>query len=138
MTMTDLVQRELELATTPEETWPALTDPAWLSAWLANEVELDCVPGGAARFVLDDGVREGWVEEVCPPDEDADGHGRLTFWWTRAEEPASRVELEISPLAEGGTLLRVAETRPLEALDLVGIPLPGTGTHGYGPVLVAA
>ena len=41
--MTDLVQRELELATSPEETWPALTDPAWLSAWLADEVELECV-----------------------------------------------------------------------------------------------
>jgi uncharacterized protein YndB with AHSA1/START domain len=136
--MTDLVQRELELATSPEETWPALTDPAWLSAWLADEVELDCVPGGGARFRLGDEVRDGWVEEVLPPDEDPGGHGRLTFWWARDEEPASRVEIELSPLPGGGSLVRVAETRPLELLDLVGIPLPDSRTPGYGPSLVAA
>jgi uncharacterized protein YndB with AHSA1/START domain len=136
--MTDLVQRELELAMSPEETWPALTDPAWLSAWLADEVELDCVPGGAARFRLGDEVRDGWVEEVSPPDEDPAGHGRLAFWWARDEEPASRVEIELSPLPGGGSLLRVAETRPLELLDLVGMPLPGSRTPGYGPSLVAA
>jgi uncharacterized protein YndB with AHSA1/START domain len=136
--MTDLVQRELELAASPEETWPALTDPAWLSAWLADEVELDCVPGGEARFRLGDEVRDGWVEEVSPPDEDPEGHGRLAFWWARDEEPASRVEIELSPLPGGGTLVRVAETRPLEVLDLVGMPLRGSRTPGYGPALVAA
>ena len=136
--MTDLVQRELELAASPEETWPALTDPAWLSAWLADEVELDCVPGGEARFRLGDEVRAGWVEEVSPPDEDPEGHGRLAFWWARDEEPASRVEIELSPLPGGGTLVRVAETRPLEVLDLVGMPLRGSRTPGYGPALVAA
>jgi hypothetical protein len=39
---------------------------------------------------------------------------------------------------QAGSLLRVVETRPLHALDLVGIPLPGTGGAGYGPALVAA
>jgi uncharacterized protein YndB with AHSA1/START domain len=138
MPMTDLVQRELELATTPEETWPVLTDPTWLSAWLADEVELDCVPGGEARFIVGGEVREGWVEEVCPPHEDTEGHGRLAFWWSPAQEPASRVELQLSPLRDGGTLLRVVETRPLELLDLVGMPLPGSRAPGYGPALVAA
>jgi hypothetical protein len=47
------------------------------------------------------------------------------------------VELAISQ-SEAGTLLRVVETRPLQALDLVGIPLPGTGGATYGPALVAA
>jgi uncharacterized protein YndB with AHSA1/START domain len=136
--MTDLVQRELELAMSPEETWPALTDPAWLSAWLADEVELDCVPGGEARLRLADEVRDGWVEEISPPGENPEGHGRLAFWWARDGEPASRVEIELSPLPGGGTLLRVAETRPLEVLDLVGILLPGSRTPGYGPALVAA
>jgi uncharacterized protein YndB with AHSA1/START domain len=136
--MTDLVQRELELAMSPEETWPALTDPAWFSAWLADEVELDCFPGGEARFTLGGEVRDGWVEEVSAPEEDPEGHGRLAFWWARDEEPASRVEIELSPLPGGGTLLRVAETRPLEVLDLVGILLPGSRTPGYGPALVAA
>ncbi len=82
-------------------------------------------------------MREGWVEEVCPPEESADGHGRLTFWWSRDEEPASRVELELSPLSDGRARLRVAETRPLELLDLIGAPLPGSRSPGYGPLLVA-
>lgn len=136
--MTDLVQRELELESTPEAAWTALTDPTWVSAWLADEVELDCVPGGEARFTLDGEERAGWVEEAIPPRESGDGHGRLTFWWARDDEPASRVELELSPLADGRTLLRVAETRPPELLDLIGMPLPGSRSHGYGPSLVAA
>ncbi len=36
------------------------------------------------------------------------------------------------------TRLRIVETRPLEVLDLVGIPLPGHGGARYGPALVAA
>ncbi len=136
--MSDLVQRELELDSSPDVAWTALTDPAWLAAWLADEVELDCVPGGEARFTLDGEVREGWVEEASAPHERDDGHGVLTFWWAHDDEPASRVELELSPLADGRTLLRVAETRPLELLDLIGMPLPGSPSHGYGPSLVAA
>ncbi len=136
--MTELVQRELELNMSAEEAWRALIDPEWLSAWLADEVELDCVPGGEARFRLGSEIREGWVEEVSAPDEDPDGQGRLTFWWAEDDGPASRVELELAPLADGRTLLRVAETRPLELLDLVGVPLPGTHSSGYGPALVAA
>lgn len=136
--MTDLVERELELEAAPEEAWTAVTDPTWLSAWLADEVELDCVPGGEARFGFDDEVREGWVEEVCPPEESADGRGRLAFWWSRDEEPASRVELELSPLPGGRTRLRVCETRPLELLDLISVPLPGSRSQGYGPSLIAA
>ncbi len=40
--------------------------------------------------------------------------------------------------AQERTLLRVVETRPLELLDLVGIPLPGASGPAYGPALVAA
>ncbi len=53
------------------------------------------------------------------------------------DEPASRVELKIEERGDG-TRLRVVETRPLEVLDLVGVPLPGLGGAGYGPALVAA
>ncbi|MBV9417461.1 MAG: hypothetical protein JO363_20920 [Solirubrobacterales bacterium] len=62
---------------------------------------------------------------------------RLTFWWAVDDEPASRVELRID--AHGGsTRLRVVETRPLDVLDLIGVPLPGAGGANYGPALVAA
>jgi uncharacterized protein YndB with AHSA1/START domain len=136
--MTDVVQRDLELERSAEEAWRLLTDPAWLSTWLADEVELHCVPGGAARFRLGKEEHEGWVEEASPPSEDSGGQGRLIFWWGREGEPASRVELELTPLPGGRTLLHVAETRPLELLDLIGLPVPGQRSPGYGPALVAA
>ena len=36
-------------------------------------------------------------------------------------------------------LLRIVQTRPLEILDVVGVPLPGAGRGGsHGPALVTA
>ena len=136
--MTDLMQRDLVLNASPEQVWQALTDPAWLEAWLADEARLELWPGGDARFIIDSQERIGWVEEVVPPAADcrSGASGRLAFWWARDDEPASRVELELTA-TDQGTLLRVVETRPLEALDLVGIPLPGQGGARFGPALVA-
>ena len=93
-------------------------------------MELDLRPGGDASFRSAEEIKSGWVEEVLEP-------GRLAFWWAVDGELASRVELT---LREDGahTRLRVVETRPLEMLDLVGLPLPGIGGATYGPALVAA
>jgi uncharacterized protein YndB with AHSA1/START domain len=140
--MADLITRELELPAAPDDVWQAITDPAWLESWLADTVLLELWPGGEALFTSGDRTRTGWVEEVSPPASPSDtgedhGEGRLAFWWAEDDEPASRVELVISP-SEAGTLLRVVETRPLQVLDLIGIPLPGTGGATYGPALVAA
>jgi uncharacterized protein YndB with AHSA1/START domain len=139
--MTDQIERELSLPGTPADLWPALTDPDWLSAWLADEVWLELQPGGEARFRLGDELREGWVEEVCPPDPGAEPgtRGRLCFWWQADDDCASRVSLELIA-ADDGTILRVCEARPLEVLDLVGIPMPGNASGGerYGPALVAS
>ena len=136
--MADLIHRELELAATPAEVWPALTDPVWLQSWLADVVLLELWPGGEARFTIGEHVRTGWVEEVTAPalDEPDPGSGRLAFWWAQDGEPASRVELELTA-TDTGSRLRVVETRPLQVLDLVGIPLPGTAGSTYGPALVA-
>ena len=135
--MTDLIERELALAASPEEVWQALTDPAWLELWLADEVALEPWPGGDARFTIGDEVRDGWVEEVCPPPAGDHGNGRLAFWWSVGEQPATRVQMELVATPEG-TRLRIVETRPLHGLDLVGTPLPGPGGRHYGPALVAA
>jgi uncharacterized protein YndB with AHSA1/START domain len=139
--MTDLIERELTLPVSPEAVWEALTDPEWLREWLADEAELQLRPGGDARFRIGEHTRTGWVEEVTPP---ADGAtGRLAFWWEQDGEPASRVALELTE-TDDGTRLRVVESRPLDVLDLVGIPLAGPGGLGtpdgnwYGPALVAA
>jgi hypothetical protein len=36
---------------------------------------------------------------------------------------------------DGGTVLRIVETRPLAVLDLIGVPLPGQSGTTYGPAL---
>jgi uncharacterized protein YndB with AHSA1/START domain len=158
--MTDLIERELALPASLRDVWRAITDPKWLAGWLADEVELELRPGGEASFKLGDELRTGWVEEVSAPGELApgpselatgpgedvhdpgdgrdSGTGRLAFWWARDDEPASRVELVITEISDEQTHLRVVETRPLEILDLVGVPLGGYGPTRFGPALVAA
>ena len=135
--MPDLIERELSLPASVADVWRAITDPDWLAGWLADEVQLELRPGGEASFRLGDEMRTGWVEEVSSPAEDR-GTGCLAFWWARDDEPASRVELVISETADERTRLRVVETRPLEILDLVGVPLGGYGPTRFGPALVAA
>lgn len=135
--MTDLIERELDLEATPEEVWRAITEPAWLTLWLAEEISLELSPGGEASFVVDGESRTGWVEEISPPGEGI--AGRLAFWWQADDAPASRVALELSRTASG-TRVQVVEERPLEVLDLVGIPLSRPDGHGspdHGPALVA-
>jgi uncharacterized protein YndB with AHSA1/START domain len=126
--MTDRVEREMEIPASPADVWDAVTG----DGWLADEVEIELRPGGGARFRSGEERREGWVEEAIAP-------SRLAFWWAADEDPATRVELTIEP-RDGGCSLRVVETRPLDVLDLVGVPLPGFGGQGrtFGPALVAA
>jgi uncharacterized protein YndB with AHSA1/START domain len=124
--MTDRIERELWLEAPPEDVWEAVT----ADGWLADHVSLDLRPGGDAHFESHDCVRTGWIEDVSMPE-------RLAFWWAADSEPASRVELTIEQ-RDDGTRLRIVETRPLELLDLVGVPLRGIGGATYGPALVAA
>ena len=124
--MTERIQRELWLPATPEAVWDAVTS----DGWLADRVTFDLRPGGDAQFDSGGRIRSGWVEDVSAPE-------RLSFWWAVGDEPASRVELRIEA-HEDCTRLRIVETRPLEVLDLVGVPLPGPGGVTYGPALVAA
>jgi len=124
--MTERVEREQLLQASPAEVWEAITT----DGWLADEVHLELWPGGDASFRDEDEVKQGWVEEASAPN-------RLAFWWSAEGEPATRVELTLTPRA-AGTSLRVIETRPLEILDLVGVPLPGQSGPAYGPALIAA
>jgi hypothetical protein len=130
--MTDCVKRELLLEASVQDVWDVVTG----DGWLADSVDFDLRTGGEAQFVLGEEVRTGWIEEVVVPDE-ASRRARLTFWWAVDGEPASRVELTIDE-RDGATRVRIAETRPLELLDLVGVPLPGVRGPSYGPALVAA
>jgi uncharacterized protein YndB with AHSA1/START domain len=133
--MADSVAREVDIDASPERVSEAISDPERLREWLAEDVAFEPEPGATASFTVDGMHRTGWVEEVCPPDES--GGARLVFWWQEGDEPTSRVIIELAPLA-GGTRLRVEESRPLEILDLVGVPLEGMGGQMPGPALVAA
>jgi uncharacterized protein YndB with AHSA1/START domain len=134
--MSDSIERRIELPTSLDLAWQAVTDPDWLALWLADEIAIDPRPGGEARFQIGSETRTGWIEEVRAPEDR--GACRLAFWWAVDDEPASRVELTLTELEAGRTLLRVVESRPLDALDLVGTPLPGNGGGTYGPALIAA
>jgi uncharacterized protein YndB with AHSA1/START domain len=124
--MTDRIERELWLAASPDDVWEAVIG----DGWLADEVAFELQPGGEATFRTADTVKTGWVEDVSIPE-------RLAFWWAEDGEPATRVELTIHE-SDDAVRLRVVETRPLDMLDLVGTPLPGSGGRTYGPALVAA
>jgi uncharacterized protein YndB with AHSA1/START domain len=124
--MADRIERELWLPAAPDAVWEAITS----DGWLADRVHIDLRPGGDAQFDSDGRARSGWVEDVSAPE-------RLIFWWAVNDQPASRVELKIEERGQG-TRLRVVETRPLDVLDLVGVPLPGAAGSTYGPALVAA
>ncbi|HEV3056208.1 MAG TPA: hypothetical protein VGX45_16215 [Solirubrobacteraceae bacterium] len=134
--MSDRVERRIWLPADPDDVWEVVTG----GDWLAEEVSLDLRPGGDASFRSGDELKTGWVEEAARPSEDGDG--RLAFWWGIDGEPATRVEVTVQH-ARGwdgpdGTRLRIVETRPLDALDLVATPLPGVGGSTYGPALLAA
>jgi Activator of Hsp90 ATPase homolog 1-like protein len=136
--MSERIERRLWLAASPEHVWDVVTS----ADWLADEVTLDLRPGGDASFRTRDEHKSGWVEEASSPSGTPDGSGRLAFWWATDDQPATRVELTLEP-ARGwdgpdGTRLRIVESRPLDVLDLVGIPLPRTGGATYGPALIAA
>jgi uncharacterized protein YndB with AHSA1/START domain len=121
--MTDQIERELLLPAPPEQVWEVVIGPGFL----AEEVELDLEPGGDARF----DERSGWIEQCIEAE-------CIAFWWSADGEPASRVELTLEPEADGYTRLRVIEARPLEVLDVTGIPLPGgSGGAQRGPAMTA-
>ncbi len=126
------VERELVVPAPMPEVWEAVTG----DGWLAEEVELELRPGGDARFRSPDQIRDGWVEEASPPGISDQG-ARLVFWWEDDGGRTSRVEVVLEPVTEDATRLRVCETRPLEVLDVRGIPLSGPGSGIHGPSLLA-
>ena len=118
------VRREVTLPLTREEAWEAISDPAELERWLAEEAELDPEPGGDVAVRFDDGSeREGVVEEAEPGE-------RLALRWWHVGEPwdASRVEFILDDAPEG-TRLIVVET------SLVGLPV--RSALSWGPKLQA-
>lgn len=99
------VEREIELAASPDAVWEALADPARLGEWLGAEVEVDLRPGGGGTFRLEAGeIRRARVLDV------EDGR-RISFTWWQIEPEVGRpslVTITIEPRTEGSRL-RVRE-----------------------------
>jgi uncharacterized protein YndB with AHSA1/START domain len=107
------VQRETVLEAPSSQVWEALTDERLLGEWLAQDAELDPVPGGRASFRFADGEkREGTVLEV-------EEERLLAFSWARPGEPRSVVEFSLEP-AVGGTRLVVVERGPILTAAIAG------------------
>ena len=97
------VEREAVLDTDVGRAWEAISQPAMLERWLAEEVELEPVEGALATFTIDGKRRPGRVERVIEGRE-------LAFSWEREPGEASLVELELAPCISGTRIL-VTETR---------------------------
>ena len=109
------VERQTVLDADAERAWEAISDPAELERWLADEVDLEPVEGAPARFEVDGEERHGRVERVVEGRE-------LAFTWSREPGEESLVELELTPCVSG-TRISVVETRT---------------AGGSGPMLMAA
>lgn len=122
----DEVSREVVVGAVREEVWSALVNPERLGEWLGEVLAIELRPGGELVLRLPGGEeRHGFVEEVDPPTA-------LVVWWRPVDEDGeegelTRVEFLLERSEgpeEGGTRLRVVESRPMARLDAVGIELP--------------
>ena len=95
-------EQVVDLDTTIDAAWAAVSDPGELAQWLGTSVELDVRPGGRGRVVDDDGtVREVLVTAV---DE---RQGIAWHWWGDDGELSS-VELRLDE-HEGRARLHIVE-----------------------------
>jgi uncharacterized protein YndB with AHSA1/START domain len=111
---------EIFVKATPERVWQAITDPEYTTRYFhATAIESAFTPGAGYRYVMADGrdAVEGVVEHADPPK-------RLVMTWhtlydeALAAEPPSRVEWQLAPANDDGTVTRVT----LRHFDLARSP----------------
>jgi uncharacterized protein YndB with AHSA1/START domain len=117
------VERELEIAASPETVWELLADPAEATRWMGQAASFDLRPGGAYRVdIIPGNVARGEFVEVDPP-------RRLvhTWGWEAGASPvapgSTTIEIELIPDG-GGTTLRFTHRDLPTAED--------TGRHAHG------
>jgi uncharacterized protein YndB with AHSA1/START domain len=108
--MTDLaIQREVLIEAPPEVVWRVITEPAQMSLWFADRVDLVVEPGAHGYLQFGDQGGPVVVEAVEPP-------ARFSFRWNhpRGEEPAAGnsmlVEFTLTAEGDAKTRLRVTES----------------------------
>jgi uncharacterized protein YndB with AHSA1/START domain len=103
-TETLVIERELEIAASPETIWELLTDPKEATRWMGQVAEFDLQPGGVYRVeVIPGNTARGAFVEIDPP-------RRLvyTWGWESGSSPAApgstTIEFELEA-SGAGTLL---------------------------------
>lgn len=119
--MRDLeIHREVLIEAPLEVVWRTITDPEEITAWFAEDVELDSRPGGRGTLTFQDD--QGTAVHVAPlVVETVEAPTRFSFRWCHpdGEEPgpdnSMLVEFTLTAQGEGRTRLEVTE-RGLEGL----------------------
>jgi uncharacterized protein YndB with AHSA1/START domain len=103
------IEREVLIEAPVEVVWPIITEPAQMSLWFADRVDLVVEPGAHGYMGFGDQGGQVVVETVDPPN-------RFSFRWNHphGEEPVAGnsmlVEFTLTPEGEERTRLRVTES----------------------------
>ncbi len=131
------VERELQIAASPETVWQFLVDPEKMTRWMGESATLEPRPGGLYQVgVIPGHTARGEIVEFDPP-------RRLVFTWgwdsgSVVEPGSTTIEIELVPEGEG-TVVRFAHVRAARrgvgavALARVG-PLPRAARRRRGRV----
>jgi uncharacterized protein YndB with AHSA1/START domain len=99
------VTREVLVEAEQSDVWEALTDPARLEEWFANDVELEAEPGAEGVFRWENG------EERRALVEDVEVGRRFAFRW-RDEDGEETVVAFSLYAVDAGTRVVVTESAP--------------------------
>ncbi|HEX3909571.1 MAG TPA: hypothetical protein VHW67_02570 [Solirubrobacteraceae bacterium] len=91
-----------------------------------TEVEVEASPEEVFEALVTEEGRETWLQE---PDRDVyievvEAPGRLVWWWTREDEPATRVEFQIVA-APAGARVVVTESEPAFPIAMLAASFAG-------------
>jgi uncharacterized protein YndB with AHSA1/START domain len=100
-----VLRRSVELDVSAEQLWELVADPARLTEWLGDAVDIDMQAGGTGT-VTDDGVLK-----FVHVDQINTGR-RLSFSWWEPDLPdmSAQVVFEIAELSSGRSRLDITET----------------------------
>ena len=99
---------EIELPHPREKVWRALTDPALLSEWLLQVVELALEPG--ASFVFRTQPHPGWDGTVHCTVLEVTPHERLRYTWAVGGMALDTVVTFTLAATPAGTLLQIEQS----------------------------